>query len=465
MKKIATILLLTLALTFQGCSTTEEPKVDRVEVSSTKEVEVFDLSKDQTPLSFTKNGVADSDRIVYLSPQISGRVTDIKVKVGDRVRKGATLVTLGNSLSTDISDIQNQTAEQSLNIASQSQAYTYDLSFQAVQSAQTGLELAEESYQNAVLNKKNAEDIYDIQIDNAEDDLDDAEDARDDAEDYLDDLEDDPDATADEISAAEDALDRAEDAVDAAETALDLLETNYDSQIDQLNFAISSYGKQYELAQTQLESAYQSASLQQLGADSQLIQAASGAKISRITSNQKNLTAPIDGVITEITAKEDSLVNPGQTLVKIENAGNLTVKTSLNEYEATLIHTGDTVKIDTSIGRVSSISPSLNSVTKKIDVEISIDRPGLIIPGSFVKIEFTTEPENRIFIPLNSIHVNDTGDFVKVIEDDKVTTKKITIGEIIGDYVEIKTGLNGTEKIIRTATNLVEDGDLVKISK
>jgi len=466
MKKLTSILLLTtLAMTLSACSSAEPEKVSRVEISTTKEVEVFDLAKDQASLTFTKNGVADSEKIVYLSPQISGRVTNIKVSVGDRVRKGDTLITLGDSLSTDISDIQNQTAEDSLNIARHSQAYTYDLSFQAVQSAETALDLAEESYQNAVLTKKNTEDVYDIQINNAEDTLNDAEDARDDAEDYLDDLEDDPDSTADEINAAEEDLEAAEDDVDTAEQALDLLEANADSQIDQLNFAITSAGKQYELAQTQLESAYQRASLEQLGTDSQLLQAESGAKISRITTNQKNITAPIDGVVTEINAEEDNLVTPGQTLLKIENSGDLIVKTSLNESESALVNVGDTVKIGDNSGRITSISPSLNSTTKKIDVEISIDRLGEIIPGSFVKIYFQPIAKNRIFIPLNSLHVNDDGEFVKVIEDGKVTTKKITIGEIIGNYVEIKNGLKGNEKIIRTATNLVEDGDSVKISK
>lgn len=104
-------------------------------------------------------------------------------------------------------------------------------------------------------------------------------------------------------------------------------------------------------------------------------------------------------------------------------------------------------------------------MTKKIDVEIEIDKTSKINSGSFVKITFSPSPKKNIFVPLNSIQLTPTDKIVNVIDSDFVVQyKKVETGQIIGDYIEIIDGLKGNEKIIKTTTIYVEDGEKVALA-
>ncbi|MBU1152257.1 efflux RND transporter periplasmic adaptor subunit [Patescibacteria group bacterium] len=484
---IATLLL---AFTLGGCG--EEKVARETSVQQTaKEVEIFDLSREKAQLTFTKTAIANSESSSYVMPQVSGNITDIKVKGGDKVEKGQTLVSLGESLSTDISNIQYQSAKEGLSLSEQAKTITEDSIKYSLSTASDGVYTAYNSYLNAVQTKTNAENTFDLQydnallaLDNAEENYRTAKDNYNDLQDTIDDLENDLyrlspndagysqiesslDQAESQLSSLRMAKNAADNGVEQAENAIDLLEENFDAQLNQLDFAINNAYSQYQIARKQYYQAANSADLQKIQSESALLQAETSAKTTQLQQQYRNIKAPIAGIITEISAEEGNMASPGQVLMTIESQDSLLIKTGINFDEKELVAIGDTVTIEadgkTVEGEISAILPSANSQTKKIDLEIIVEEPEKIIPGSFIKINFNPDTKSAIYIPLNSIFTAKGENYVRLVENDSIAIKTVEVGKVFGDYIEILGGLNGNEKIIKASTAFLEEGDKIKI--
>ncbi|MFH1533776.1 MAG: efflux RND transporter periplasmic adaptor subunit [Nitrospirota bacterium] len=458
-----------------------------------KEVEIFELGKDKITLNFTKTGTASASSTTHVSPQTTGLITKVYVEVGDNVEKNGILMTLGDSLSTDIADQQYLAAKAGLEAANSTLSLTKKINLESLDSAQLGIEAAKNSLENSKDTKIATNSLTSVQLDSAqlavelaEDAYDDLKDDYNDAKDALEDLEDDYDDLQEEQPEAVDALKQLAAAIAQAEAQVDALKSAKDNtkdgieqadlgleqtkkslalQLDQLGFAIQATSTQYESTVNQLETLQLSTKLQELGIESQITQANSAYEIAKISKKYQDVRSPIDGTVTAISAEENNFASPGQVLVTIENLDKFTIKTSLNEDEAELVKAGDKVEIEGKTGKIVSISPTLNQMTKKIDIEIEIDKTSKINSGSFVKISFSPSPKKNIFVPLNSIQLTPTGKIVNVIDNNYVVQyKEVETGQIIGNFIEITDGLKGNEKIIKTTTIYVEEGEKVALA-
>ncbi|MBD3360960.1 efflux RND transporter periplasmic adaptor subunit [Candidatus Peregrinibacteria bacterium] len=478
-----------------------------------KEVEIFEIGKDEAELVFTKSGVSSSFISANVMPQINAKIIDITVEVGDKVEEGDTLVTLGSSLNTKLSDLQYQSAQDNLKILRSTKKMTQKSTYDSLETAEIGVETAKETYENSVQNKNNTLDLFEEQresaqlgiesaeeaYENAKNNYNRAKDTLEDLEDQLDDYEEDLEEMEEmengynetgitemekAISELESAIDQAEAQVDNAKFAkdsakialeqakisFDQLIENQNSQQDQLEYAVQTAYLQYRSAISQLKSIETGGELQELGIESQIVQLNSSVQTAELNKDQKKVRSPIDGVVTSVTAEEGNFVNPGQTLITIENSKNLSIKTSVNEKEAELLSTEDKVNIkgesDEMEGKIVSISPTLNSMSKKNDIEIELTGSMDIKAGSFVKITFSSAPENKIFIPLNSVFIQDEKKIVKTVNNkNTINFKEIKTGQIIGDYIEILDGLNGNEKIVKTITVFLNEGEKIALAK
>lgn len=470
-----------------------------------KEVEIFHVGKEKIALNVTKTGETSSSTSVSIMPQISGKIIDIQTELGSYVQKGDTLFRLGDSLSTDIVNLQYSAAIDGLNLTEESKELTYDSSIASLQSAQIGVLTAKTAYENAVKSKKDSRKVLEDQIEStelsietAEDTYEDLEDSIDEAKDTRDDLEDEYDDLSDSLENAQDeakkleisaglkelsqaitqietqietlksAKKAASAGLDQADLGLQQVKDTATSQLNQIDAGIKTIFLQYKLAQSQLDSLKTGADLQELAVDGQILQASSTLEALELSIKNQTITSPIDGVITSLQAEEDNLVAPGQILAKIENLSQLSVKTSVNLSEAQLINIGDEVTIEndsiSSQGTIISISPTLNEMSKKIDIEIELDQTTGITSGEFVKIIFSLNPNEKIFIPLNSVYINEGEKIVKIVDNDLIINfKKIETGQIIGDYIEVLSGLNGNEKIIENTLVLLNEGEKIAL--
>ncbi len=519
-KILSSIIAISIIALLSGCDLIDkylgdEEKIPRQEEKIArelppKEVEIFDLSTSEAKLYLTQSALLESSQTVSVSPQISGKITKVTVKKGDKVDANSLLIELGDSLNTNILDTQLESAEIAADISAEAENQTEKLGQNNIKSADVSVEIAKNVLQSAQTNKSIAVDSYQLQLQNSEIELDNAEiaykntksslndlkDALDDMEDNLEDIEDKiadlegTDGSSSTIQALEEAqnqlestissteaqidnskyaLEIAENREEQAEIAINLLETSFQSQQNQLNLAIANAFEQYKAACLQAYGVVITAKLQDLQAEGQLLQSLSNEKISRLQTDNKRIYSPISGVVTEIIAEEGNLTSPGQTLIIIESTDQLIAKTSLPAEKKDLVKIGDQVLITndslSQSGIITSISPVINDTTKKIDIEISLDKTDQLLAGGFSKVQFPINTQKSIYIPLNSIFLDGDQKFVRIVSvNNKVEHKPVKTGQIIDEFIEITDGLIGNEKIITSVNTFLQEDEKVLIA-
>lgn len=499
-KLVGLIIVSTTLLT--ACSSsveTEEQPISRGQLET--EVQVFEIGREIPELYLEKSASSNSESIVKVSPQISGKVTNVNVKVGAIVKKGEVLITLGDSLNTDLVDLQYQTAQQANQLSEANKVVSQYAGDQTVDAAQIGITAAYNAYQNAIKSKDNTIALFQVQYDNslievenaelsydnARENLNAAEDTLNDTEYDLDDLRDRIRVAAVEgipaleatekqlestikglesqVRNAELAADIAKNRVTQAEIGVAQLSETYRSQFSQLNAGIQNAITQYNSAINQLESAEAAARLQAIGAESQSVQSQSAVNSAKISRDQKIISAPIEGKITAVNVEAGNMVAPGQVIIQIENDQILTISTSVNANEAKFIRYGDTVLIshneETFEGTITAISPTLNPISKKVDIEIEVTKVRALPTGEFFRVALTVHPQNTFFVPLNSIFLENGTKHVRTIENNKVKYQEVSIGEIIGNYAEITMGVKPGDKVITTVEKFLKEGEKV----
>ena len=180
------------------------------------------------------------------------------------------------------------------------------------------------------------------------------------------------------------------------------------------------------------------------------------------------IKAPISGRVGSIGAKVGELVSPGQVVAFVLNPQSLQVKAYVSDSDYPKISYGSVVVIDGgAAGVVTKIAPSIDPQTKKVEVKIAIDSgktSGLVI-GQNVHVEIIgkigTESGATYFVPIQDVKIIPGEAFVFTVSpDSKVQKKPVILGEVKGDFVEIKSGMDDSMKIVSPVYGL-EEGDKV----
>ena len=123
---LALILLCSLALIASGCSRDTEALATKQEITREPGVfdvdhpELFKVAKVETrdlPTEVTANGTVSPDvnRTIHVTSMGSGRVMELKVRLGDQVKKGQLLMTVSSpDLAGAVSDYQKARADEDL---------------------------------------------------------------------------------------------------------------------------------------------------------------------------------------------------------------------------------------------------------------------------------------------------------------------------------------------------------------
>jgi multidrug efflux pump subunit AcrA (membrane-fusion protein) len=169
-----------------------------------------------------------------------------------------------------------------------------------------------------------------------------------------------------------------------------------------------------------------------------------------------------------LPVKAGELVSPGVLVASVVNVESLEVKTFVDSELISNIRTGDAVNVgNRTEGVVSRISPSVNPETKKVEVVIAVNSPdesGLVV-GQYVNLEINSGAKsinnggsNTVYlIPLESIKTTPNGTYVYTVNiNDEIVSNKIEATKIIGEKVQVISGISPDMKIIKEVRGLNE---------
>jgi membrane fusion protein (multidrug efflux system) len=159
--------------------------------------------------------------------------------------------------------------------------------------------------------------------------------------------------------------------------------------------------------------------------------------------------------------------------IKIVNTSNLKVVTNVPENYISRLRKGMPVvvsvpdlnrRLNTSISLISqSIDPTLRGFVA--EAKIPYDAALKPNQSAIMKImDYTAK--NAVVIPVNMVQTDEAGKYVFVLSklsNGKSVAKKksIQIGEVYGDKVEVKTGLNAGEQLITDGYQSLYEGQLI----
>jgi RND family efflux transporter MFP subunit len=185
------------------------------------------------------------------------------------------------------------------------------------------------------------------------------------------------------------------------------------------------------------------------------------------------IRAPFDGYVQHRFVNLGQLVKGSGTPVPVMSVVRidpLRVTGEIPEKMVPWIAVGQAVEIhvdaypDKAIaGKMSRISPAVNSATRAFPFEALVPNDGALLkPGTFARLSVRTNKADRVLtLPYAALQYRYGDNRVFVLTGDKLVAKELKVGERLGDRIEIVSGVAAGEPVAMTDVDKLVDGQKV----
>ena len=186
------------------------------------------------------------------------------------------------------------------------------------------------------------------------------------------------------------------------------------------------------------------------------------------------IRAPFDGFV------EKRLVNPGE-LVKsqtpvmaIVRLDPLKVMAEIPEKMAPWISTGQPVDLQVDAyparkftGKVSRISPGVTTATRSFPFEALVPNGDTVLkPGTFARVHIESgQVDTVLTLPYAALQYRYGVNRVFVVEGGKLALRELSVGQRLGERIEIVSGVKAGERVAVTGVDTLADGEAVIVTK
>jgi len=237
-----------------------------------------------------------------------------------------------------------------------------------------------------------------------------------------------------------------------------------------------------ELAQKTVLVATESIKIAQQAVTSSRGQVASQKEaISEVAQRQSysQLIAPATGIVITKINEPGNLIREGEEIIEIGDFSQIKVVVPLSELDLGQITLGKSVVVTFDAfgeqifaGRISRISPTADSSTRQIPIEITVTNPGNKIKGGLLaRVTLVANSKTEVIIPEAAI-VEEAGvNYIFVVTQEDLATKqavvrrrKIRVRDRAKGKLAIATGIQAQEKFVLRTAKPLTDGETVSLS-
>jgi HlyD family secretion protein len=226
-------------------------------------------------------------------------------------------------------------------------------------------------------------------------------------------------------------------------------------------------------------------------AEADLAQAKAQLQLVLAQLEDTRITAPVSGTISQKNASVGDVVatntgNNGSSgngsvgnvsssnaLFTIIKDGRLELRLQVPATDLARINVGQTVRITSDIdskivlnGKVRAIDPTVNEKSRQAIVKVDLPSNRVLKLGMFLKGEIATSSTVALSVPTKAlIPQTDGSALVYVLQKDKtVKAVKVEVGDtIVGERIEVKSGLQVNDEVAIKGAPYLKDGDRVSI--
>jgi len=212
----------------------------------------------------------------------------------------------------------------------------------------------------------------------------------------------------------------------------------------------------------------------------QAMLAAAQANVGRLAQLQsfEKVTAPFDGVITVRNVDTGALIDAGNggtpaALFRLAETDRLRVFVDVPQDQAADVVAGAEASLAlpqypgrSFIGSVARTSGAIDAGSRTLRVEVDMDNPdGAVLPGAYAQVSLPlSAAKPGLSLPANALLFRPAGVQVAVVNaKGAVQLRTVTLGRDFGARVEIRSGLNGDERVIVNPGDAVSAGQIVRI--
>jgi len=186
------------------------------------------------------------------------------------------------------------------------------------------------------------------------------------------------------------------------------------------------------------------------------------------------IRSPFDGYVEKRLVNLGELVKTQMPVMAVVRVDPLKVIAEIPEKMAPWIKDGQPVELhvdaypdQTFIGKVSRISPAVNTATRAFPFEALVpNKDARLKPGTFARVHIESDKTDTVLtLPYATMQYRYGVNRVFVVEGDKLAVRELKVGDRLGDRIEIISGVKAGEQVAATDVDKLADGTKVSINK
>jgi len=225
-------------------------------------------------------------------------------------------------------------------------------------------------------------------------------------------------------------------------------------------------------------SEYEKAKNQYAAAKADLESQANRVSLQKSQLSYSKLFSPMDGIVANVLVEQNENVSAGQVIAVLTSDKDIEIEVGIPEAYVSLLKNGDVVSVRFSsakeqtypgvITEVSYVTSGASTYPVKISLpEGTSLRPGMAADTTFT---FSTENEERILTPVNSVAKDNKGNYVFVVVDGEekgfgtVLRRDITLGKLSNEGIAVSKGLKENDRVVTSGLSKITDKMKVRVN-
>ena len=262
---------------------------------------------------------------------------------------------------------------------------------------------------------------------------------------------------------AEAALAGAESGAAAADARLRLAEQT-EARYRRLFEREALTAQEFDRVRAELEEARQ----QLAGAQSAIVRAGAARDGADVVLAHSQITAPYAGVVVSLLVKEGGTVFPGAPLLTLDRAGRTLARADLPESLSGRIALGSAFTVEIpALGRelagsVRELIPAADPASRTIQVKIELATDEPLPAGLFARVRPHDGGSTALLIPTAALVRRGQLDGLYVVEEGILRYRLVRTGRVVGEQVEILSGLRAGETLVVDGAGRAKHGARVE---
>jgi RND family efflux transporter MFP subunit len=253
------------------------------------------------------------------------------------------------------------------------------------------------------------------------------------------------------LERAQAALSAAQHELAAAETDRSLSESTL-KRFDTLYQRKSVSPQEYDEVKARYQGSQARAEAAQAGA----AQAKAAVAQAQTAFGYTRVRAPFSGVVTERKVDPGVLAAPGMPLLTLEVARRYRLEATVDEASLRFVRIGEPVSVTLDaypdqplMGRITQIVPAADPNTRTFLVKVELPSSAILRSGLFARANLSRGERDSLVIPRTAVVERGALRAVYVVGPDQIASLRfVTVGETVGDRLEVLSGLNVKESVV-----------------